>query len=178
MIPGRMLRAEMVTVVALGWTLFSAPKIAFADDVFFAVLNSNQEIQNPKPNSNALGNALMTYTKSDSMLCYSISYTALVAMETAAHFHGPASAGQNASILFPISVVPEGGEVAEPSPFGSPKSGCVGPLSNTERSDLRKGLLYINIHSEAFPAGEIRGQVLRVKGAKQAKGETVADTES
>lgn len=166
----RMFHLGMAGAFALVATLFSAPQAANADDVFFAVLNSNQEIQDPKPDSNALGNALMTYTKSDGMLCYSISYTTLVGEETAAHFHGPASAGQNAGVLFPIS--------PDPSSLGSPKSGCVGPLSNKQRKDLRKGLFYINIHSSMWPSGEIRGQVLRVKGAKQEKGETVADTEN
>ena len=32
--------------------------------------------------------------------------------------------------------------------------------------NLKKGLLYINIHTTSFPAGEIRGQILVVKGAK------------
>lgn len=141
---------------------------ASADDVFFAVLNSQQEIQDPKPTSNAFGNALMTFTNSDSMLCYSISYSDLDGAENNAHFHAPASAGVNASVLFPISPAP--------SPFGSPKTGCVGPLTRTDRNDLRRGLFYINIHSAAFPDGEIRGQVLPVK-VRQERGETVADTD-
>jgi CHRD domain-containing protein len=33
-------------------------------------------------------------------------------------------------------------------------------------SNLKKGLFYINVHSEMFPAGEIRGQVLPINGVK------------
>jgi hypothetical protein len=142
---------------------------ATADDVFFAVLNSQQEIQDPKPDSNAFGNALMTFTNSDSMLCYSISYSDLVGTENNAHFHAPASVGENASVLFPIS--------PSPSPFGSPKTGCVGPLTDQDRSNLRRGLFYINIHSTTYPSGEIRGQVLPVNRVRQKPGETVADTD-
>ena len=131
---------------------------ASADDTFIAVLNSGQEIQDPKPDSNALGNALMTFQKSTGLLCYSISFTPLAGTEIAAHFHAPASAGVNASILFFIT--------PDPSPVGSPKTGCVGPLSKQEQKDLRGGLFYINVHSTDFPAGEIRGQVLRIKGAR------------
>ena len=77
-----------------------------------------------------------------------------------AHFHGPAAPGQPAAILHDIS--------PSPSPLGSPKNGCV-TLSAQEEKDLKKGLLYINIHSSIAPNGEIRGQVLPVKGVKYTK---------
>ena len=128
---------------------------------FIAVLNSGQEIQDTKPASNALGTALLTLTTRTRLLCYSISYTDLSGGETAAHFHAPGSAGQNANILFFISPPPNG-----PSPPGSPKTGCVGPLTGKQMSNLKKGLFYINVHGETFPAGEIRGQVLPINGVK------------
>ena len=159
---GTLTAAILFLLGMVGW-----PQSAAADDVFFAVLNSQQEIQNPKPNSNAFGNALMTFTNSDSMLCYSISYSALGSAENNAHFHAPASVGENAPVLFPISPAP--------SPFGSPKTGCVGPLTNQDRADLRQGLFYINIHSVNFPSGEIRGQVLPIRRVRQKADETVAD---
>jgi len=151
--------------VLLALTVMHSP--AAADFAFFAVLNSGQEIQDPKPDSNALGTAVMTFTESTDMLCYSISYTVLVGGETVAHFHAPASAGENAPVLFPIT--------PEVSPLGSPKVGCVGPLTGDQKRDLIRGLFYINIHSSMWPGGEIRGQVYRVQAA-QAKDQTVADT--
>ena len=132
-----------------------------ANFTFIAVLNSGQEIQPTKPTSNALGTALLTLSTTTKLLCYSISYTGLLGTETAAHFHAPASAGQNADILFFISPPPAG-----PSPPGSPKTGCIGPLTRKQMSNLQKGLFYINVHSETFPAGEIRGQVLPIIGVK------------
>ena len=123
-----------------------------------AVINSGQEV--PPTGRFAFGVAFMTFDETTKQLCYSISYTDLVApeTETAAHFHGAARAGENAPILFFISPTP--------SPLGTPKTGCVGPLSGKEGSDLKRGLFYINIHSNTFPAGVIRGQVLRIIGAR------------
>ena len=95
------------------------------------------------------------------MLCYSVSYNGLVngeSDEIQAHFHGPAPAGENANVMFNIS--------PSPSPLGSPKTGCVGPLDGTAKKALLKGQLYINIHSNLHAPGEIRGQVLPIKGTK------------
>jgi hypothetical protein len=102
---------------------------------YWAVLNSGQEIQDPKPASNALGTALLTLATRTRLLCYSISYTDFLGTETAVHFHAPASAGQNADILFFISPPSNG-----PSPLDSPKTGCVGPLTDKQMSNLQKGL--------------------------------------
>ena len=93
----------------------------------------------------------MTFNQDSNMLCFAISYTALTAPEVAAHFHSPAAIGVAVGPTFGI-------------PFGSPKTGCVGTLSDQQADDLEDGLFYINIHSTTFPAGEIRGQVLPVGG--------------
>ena len=118
---------------------------------FIAVINSGQEV--PPNTSNSFGNAHLIFDKTTDMLCFSISYSVLTGAETAAHFHGPASAGSNAGVQFAL-------------PPGSPKNSCVGPLSNQQRNDLVKGLFYINVHSQVDPSGEIRGQVMQIKGAQ------------
>ena len=93
------------------------------------------------------------------MLCYAISFTALDFPETAAHFHGPASAGEGAGVLFGINAP------AGPSAVGiSPKTGWVGPFGARAQGWLKQGKVYINVHSTLFPAGEIRGQVIPVGG--------------
>lgn len=120
---------------------------------FTAILTGGQEV--PQNDSNAFGVAFVTFEEDEKLLYYSITFTDanLAGTETAAHFHGPANPGENASVIFEITPVP-----------GSPKNGSVGPLSQKQIRDLKKGLLYINIHTEAFPGGEIRGQVLPVRG--------------
>jgi hypothetical protein len=48
-------------------------------------------------------------------------------------------------------------------PLGNPKTVCVGPFSNQEKSILLKNATYINIHTTNHTGGEIRGQILRIK---------------
>jgi hypothetical protein len=134
------------------------------DPTFMAVLNGAQET--PPVASPSTGVAFLTFNKNNSQLCYAISYTPLGGTELVAHFHGPTAPNQVAGpgvasgVLFFIT----GGD--GPSPLGSPKNGCVGPLSKQQAKDVSKGLWYINVHSSIAAAGEIRGQVLPLKGVK------------
>jgi hypothetical protein len=113
---------------------------------FSATIDGLQPV--PPTNSPATGSATMTLDESN-MLSYEIAFSGLDATETIAHFHGPAPVGANAGVQFGL-------------PLGSPKVGTAGPLSASQVDDLMAGLWYINIHSQAFPGGEIRGQVLMV----------------
>lgn len=121
---------------------------------FTALLNGGQEV--PETTSNAFGVVFMTLKKGEGILSYSITFTndKLVGTETSAHFHAPANPSETAPVVFTVS--------PDVSPLGSPKTGSVGPLTNDQINDLTKGLFYLNIHSSAFPEGEIRGQVLPV----------------
>ena len=118
---------------------------------FMAVINGGQEV--PATSSNAFGNAFLTLDTQTGALCFAISYDflSLSSAEIAANFHAPASPGQNAAGVFPL-------------PAGSPKNGCVGPLSSNLQRALVNGRFYINIHTATNLGGEIRGQVIRVQG--------------
>ncbi|HWP65762.1 MAG TPA: CHRD domain-containing protein [Candidatus Limnocylindria bacterium] len=121
-------------------------------EVFTAVLNGAQEV--PPVDSPSQGVALVTLNKNTSAVCYALSYSPLAGTETVAHFHGPAAPGQAADVL--VGITPS------PSPVGSPKNGCV-TFDKTGVKNLRKGLVYLNVHTSVAPTGEIRGQVLPAK---------------
>lgn len=144
--------ASSVLAVTLGVT----PAAADTLEPFTAVLNGAQEV--PPVPSPSQGVALLTFNKTNSALCYAISYSPLGGTETVAHFHGPAAPGQPAGVVKDIT--------PSPSPVGSPKNGCVTVDDKNQVKELRKGLWYINVHSSIAPGGEIRGQVLPVKGVK------------
>jgi hypothetical protein len=118
---------------------------------FVAVLNGAQEI--PANASTATGLAHLSFDTATKNLCFAITHT--VAGEILAHIHGPdlpqGNGGMTAGVVVTL-------------PVGASKTGCVlNPGAPFNKADLFKNLYYINIHSGAFPAGEIRGQILRIK---------------
>jgi hypothetical protein len=76
---------------------------------------------------------------------WNVSWSGLTDV-TVAHFHGPASPFANAGAIFAIDI-------------NNPSIGNT-TLNAGQVSDLMNGLWYINIHTQNFPEGEIRGQVL------------------
>ena len=93
------------------------------------------------------GSATMTLDTVSNLFSWNINWSGLVAPETIAHFHGPALPNQNAGVQvgFDHTTNPSIGNAV---------------LVDFQEADLLAGLWYINIHTEAFPGGEIRGQVL------------------
>jgi CHRD domain len=97
----------------------------------------------------ATGNATVTFDTASKQLTWRITYSGLSGTPTAAHFHGPAEPGANAGVAVPI-----------PNVATSPVQGSA-TLTDAQAADLLAGRYYINIHTAANPAGEIRGQVTK-----------------
>lgn len=76
-----------------------------------------------------------------------LSLSGLSGPATAAHFHGPAGMGTNATVKLLMK-----------NPVMSPSEGQA-TLTPAQVADLMAGKWYVNIHTAAHPAGEIRGQV-------------------
>jgi hypothetical protein len=73
---------------------------------------------------------------------------------TMAHIHGPAAEGKNGPVQ--IWLTKKG------SPAESPIKGQA-TLTPEQAKQFEAGELYINVHTEAHPGGEIRGQVMPPK---------------
>jgi CHRD domain-containing protein len=97
--------------------------------------------------SNASGIAFLTFD--GKQLCFAIT-TTIGSQETAAHIHGPAAPGEAAGILFTLDA-------------GRAKNGCWSSPAKSVKKALKKGRLYLNVHTNEFPNGEIRGQILKTK---------------
>jgi hypothetical protein len=120
--------------------LFLLAGTAQAQIDFYSEIDGPQE----PTNSLATGTATITVDTNANTLTYSITLVGLN-NETAAHIHGPANPGQ-------------GGGIAHGLPAGNPKNGVWFYLQ-AEEADILAGRYYINIHTTAFPNGEIRGQI-------------------
>jgi CHRD domain len=106
-------------------------------------ISNAQEV--PMTGSTAMGTLNASYEKNSNKLDYTITYTGLT--PTAMHFH-KAEVG----VAGPV-------EQEIPGPYTSGMSGSL-TLTDAQEADLLANNWYINIHSAATPAGEIRGQVV------------------
>ena len=112
-----------------------------------ASLDGSQEV--PSVDTSGSGSANMTFDSSSNQLSWSIQFSGLSGPASAAHFHGPALGGVNAGVQVNIGDI---------SGLDSPMNGSA-VLSAEQASSLLDGMMYINIHTESNPNGEIRGQV-------------------
>lgn len=110
---------------------------------FIATLTGAQET--PPNGSPAVGSAIFTLSADRTQLAYHVIHS--VTGGTAAHIHLGAG-GEPGAVLFPLS------------PFAADISGIVN-LTPADAVNLTQGMLYVNVHSTAFPEGEVRGQILR-----------------
>jgi hypothetical protein len=123
-----------------------------------AILNGAQET--PPVATPGTGTLTGSYDDVTNALSWSGTFTGLVAGTTDAHFHGPAGVGAGpAAVREPMTagsgdVFPIG--VTSGSFSGSATSVTI---SASDEAELLAGLWYVNIHTSAFPGGEIRGQV-------------------
>ena len=142
-----MLRSLLLgSVLAIGFV--SAATAATME--FRAALDSKAEV--PPKTGAGFGDALATLDSKTKVLTYTVTFMGLSGPATAAHFHGPATAGANAGVAVPIGKDP-----------ASPVSGSA-TLTDAQVADLEAGKWYVNVHTAANPSGEIRGQLMPVKG--------------
>lgn len=116
-------------------------------DTFTSTLSGTSEV--PATTSTATGMATFSYNETTYMLSGAVTYTGMT--PTASHIHlgalgisGPVviSLTTTAAITSPITLAPMA-------------------LDATQRAALLAGTFYVNIHSVAFPSGEIRGQLTK-----------------
>ena len=141
-----MFESAFRAAVVVGGVLL-LPQAGLAETVQYKTELSGQN-ESPPNDSAASGMADVTYDTETSDLTYRVEFDGLSGPPIGAHIHGPADAGGNAGIVIPFETLE------------SPIEGSA-TLPKDLADALEAGQLYVNIHTEAHPGGEIRGQLAK-----------------
>jgi hypothetical protein len=136
-------------VVAVFALALGGPGPSRADPVSFKVpLSGAEEV--PPIEAPGTGMAEFFWDPANRIVKWVITYSGLSGPAMMAHLHGPAQKGGKAPVLVWLS--PKG------SPADSPITGQV-TLTPEQAEQFASGRWYVNLHTQANPGGEIRGQV-------------------
>jgi len=161
----------MPAVVAFGFGVVVAlPSLAQEEEPFFARLGGLEEV--PSVSTDASGSFIANLV--DGVLDYNLRYDGIATPVLFAHIHlGEArtNGGVSAFLCDNTGAAPAGtpacpqtggevtGSVSAEEVIGPEDQGIAPGEFEELVAALREGATYTNLHSEAFPAGEIRGQI-------------------
>ena len=134
------------SLVAVSTLVMAAPSARAESAPFETIWSVRLEgcQETPAVTTSASGSALLRLPNfTGNELSYDLTFTGLTA--TAVHIHGPAARGATAPVLFTLGT-------------DSPGQGTI-TLTPEQRSIVEGGLAYVNVHTAAFPDGELRGQI-------------------
>ncbi|WP_085031416.1 CHRD domain-containing protein [Ensifer aridi] len=132
---------SLLAGIAVAVFLASGP--GFAETLKFkADLRGSSEV--PPNDSAGRGTANISFDTDTKKLTWTVNSSGLSGEATAAHFHGPAAVSENAGPVVDVSNALASGSAE---------------ITEKHLADLQAGRWYLNIHTEKFPDGEIRGQV-------------------
>ena len=126
------------------------PKLPKTD--FQATLNGASEV--PPTDTKGSGYFTAVYRPSTKVLEYRLNLVRLSGPVTIAYLQGPAGPGENAEKVVPIDI-----------PLYRDRSHMSDGVTLTEEQagQVLAGLWYVNVITEKFPDGEVRGQILPKK---------------
>lgn len=135
-----------ISVSVRGQTATSSSTFTVNNNVVFtATLTGANEV--PPNASTATGSATLTYDTYTKIFTVVVTYAGLTAVN--GHIH-KAAVGINGSVIYPFT-----------NPLSSPVNYTSLALTAQQEADLFAGLNYANLHTNAFPGGEIRGQLYK-----------------
>src|SRR5262252_1721134 len=129
---------------------------ASAQTTYTAVLSGNSEV--PPTGSAATGSATVVLNAAQTQISVSCQCANLGTVYSASHIHGPASLIQNAGVRWGFVGAPAGWVFTNTNHDGTLSNALFAVLA-ADVTNLNNGLMYVNVHSQGFPGGEIRGQL-------------------
>jgi hypothetical protein len=137
------LRSGLAAFACTAVLVFACSSMA-ANVNLTADLKASSEV--PPTDSKGTGSVTATYDTANKTLSWKGTITGLTGPATAAHFH-TGEAGKNGGVAVPIA--------------GADKGSFEGSatLTDAQAEELLAGKWYVNVHTAANKAGEIRGQM-------------------
>ena len=114
--------------------------------IFTATMDGAQEAPNPVVTTET-GNATLTFNSNTKIFTITVTHT--IDTPTNGHIHKGAI-GVGGGVIFPFA-----------TPLTSPFTYTSPALDAAQEADLMANLYYVNIHTAAYPGGEIRGQLIK-----------------
>jgi len=130
---------------------------ASAQTTYTAVLSGVNEV--PVSATSATGTATVVLNAAQTQLSISCQFQNLTGTYSASHIHGPAPVGVNAGVKWGFIGAPAGWIFSNSNHDGTLSNFIVTGITSTDVSNLNAGMFYVNVHSNVFPGGEIRGQL-------------------
>ncbi|MEO8336256.1 MAG: CHRD domain-containing protein [bacterium] len=132
--------------------------IAAGNDTYVATLSGAREV--PAVQSSASGTA--TFNRVGASVTYTVSATGFATPLTVGHVHIGAG-GVIGSVIVPFTILAQSGTVASGSiDLSKPiTQGNITISGDSLRTLFDNGTAYVNLHTAAFPGGEIRGQIVK-----------------
>lgn len=138
----------LTAAVSLALTISLSAVSAESQRAFAGRISMTGAAEVPGPgDSDASGTAIIVIVPALDRVCWMLSWDGIDGTVSAAHIHGPATTSQSAGVLVPLSV----------SSTGS-SSGCAVD-ADADAIAANPSMYYVNVHSDVFPAGAIRGQL-------------------
>jgi hypothetical protein len=127
-----------------------APVVPLAASAEVIALKAELAASNEVPpnGSTATGAADASFDTDSKAFSATVTYEGLSGPAIGAHIHGPAEQGSNAGIVLRFE------SASSPTDLSA-------TLTDAQAADLLAGRLYVNIHTELNPGGEIRGNLTR-----------------
>lgn len=144
------MRTHTHAIAAAAIAILGSPA-ALAEIFAFTDVALTPEQQSPPSQSDGKGWLNAFYDSSTKTLTYVVNWQLKSGNAvSAAHFHGPGAVGVNAGVEIGVTL---------PNTNAGKTGGSV-TLTSAQEVDLLAGKWYFNIHSDPFPSGEIRGQLV------------------
>lgn len=144
----KLLRAGCAALVIVSLAGCGMMRTSGSTTAFEAALSGAQEV--PPVSTGGSGRAQVQLNADNQTLSWTITHSGLSGPVVAGHIHGPAPSGQNAGVLIPFS-----GNLNTQPITGQAQ------VTAAQAQALMAGQTYVNLHTQRYPGGEVRGQLTR-----------------